>query len=94
MKRRTLLGSAAALVAASALPGFAQEEKLKVGFIYVGPVGDGGWSYQHDQGRQAIEAEYGDKIETTFIESVPEGAFSFVGHATRTPLPMFREPLS
>ncbi|MGA0615269.1 BMP family ABC transporter substrate-binding protein [Paracoccus sp. KR1-242] len=74
MKRRTLLGSAAALMAASALPAFAQDEKLKIGFIYVGPVGDGGWTYQHDLARKAVEAEYGDKVETTFIESVPEGA--------------------
>lgn len=77
MQRRTFLISSAAVSALSlsSLPALAQDgEKLKVGFIYVGPVGDGGWSYQHDQGRQAIEAEYGDKIETTFIESVPEGA--------------------
>ena len=74
MKRRTLLASAAALSLAAALPAMAQDEKLKIGFIYVGPVGDGGWTYQHDLGRQAIEAEYGDKVETTFIESVPEGA--------------------
>ncbi len=74
MKRRTLLGSAAALVASMALPAFAQEEKLKVGFIYVGPVGDGGWTYQHDLARQAVEREYGDRVETTYIESVPEGA--------------------
>ncbi|MDT1061090.1 BMP family ABC transporter substrate-binding protein [Paracoccus sp. CPCC 101403] len=74
MKRRTLLGSAAALMAASALPAFAQDEKLKIGFIYVGPVGDGGWTFQHDLARQAVEKEYGDKVETTFIESVPEGA--------------------
>ena len=74
MKRRTLLGSAAALVASTALPALAQEEKLKVGFIYVGPVGDGGWTYQHDLARQAVEKEYGDRVETTYIESVPEGA--------------------
>lgn len=75
MQRRTFLITSAAISALSALPALAQDgEKLKVGFIYVGPVGDGGWSYQHDQGRQAIVAEYGDKIETTFIESVPEGA--------------------
>lgn len=74
MKRRTLLGSAAALMAASAMPALARDEKLKVGFIYVGPVGDGGWSYQHDQARQAVEKEYGDRVETSYIESVPEGA--------------------
>lgn len=75
MNRRKLLASAAALSAIGlAAPAFAQDEPLKVGFIYVGPVGDGGWTYQHDLARQAIEAEYGDKIETTYIESVPEGA--------------------
>jgi len=50
------------------------EEKLKVGFIYVGPTGDFGWTYQHDQGRKTIEEALGDKVETTFVESVPEGA--------------------
>ena len=49
-------------------------EKLKVAFVYVGPVGDHGWSYQHDQGRLAAQKHFGDKIETTFVESVPEGA--------------------
>ncbi len=83
MNRRTLLASAAALALTAmlpALPALAQGtpipegEKLKVGFIYVGPVGDGGWSYQHDLGRQAIEAHFGDRVETSYIESVPEGA--------------------
>lgn len=55
-----------------ALPAAAQQ-KLKVGFIYVGPVGDFGWSYQHDAGRKAVVAKYGDRVETTFIESVSEG---------------------
>ncbi|MER5170937.1 BMP family ABC transporter substrate-binding protein [Thioclava sp. GXIMD2076] len=75
MKRRTFLASSAAMagIAASGAPAFAQADPLKVGFIYVGPVGDMGWSYQHDQGRQALEAEFGDKIQTKFIESVPEG---------------------
>ena len=74
MQRRTLLASASAILMALAVPAMAQDEPLKVGFIYVGPVGDGGWTYQHDLARQAVEAEYGDKVETTFIESVPEGA--------------------
>lgn len=52
----------------------AAEEPFKVGFIYVGPVGDHGWSYQHDQGRKALEEKFGDKVETTFIENVAEGA--------------------
>ena len=46
--------------------------ETKVGFVYVGPVGDHGWSYQHDQGRKAMEKELG--VKTTFVESVPEGA--------------------
>lgn len=74
MQRRTLLATASALMMALAAPALAQDEPLKIGFIYVGPVGDGGWTYQHDQGRLAIEAEFGDRVETTFIESVPEGA--------------------
>jgi len=50
------------------------QDPVKVGFVYVGPVGDHGWTYRHDLGRQAIEDEFGDKVETTFVESVPEGA--------------------
>jgi simple sugar transport system substrate-binding protein len=50
----------------------AQQQKLKVGFIYVGPVGDYGWSHQHDVGRKALEKALGDKVETTYVESVPE----------------------
>ncbi|WP_299439501.1 BMP family ABC transporter substrate-binding protein [uncultured Rhodospira sp.] len=76
LSRRTLLASGAGLAAASALgvPARAADDPLKVGFIYVGPVGDYGWSYQHDQGRLAVEEEFGDAVETTFVESVPEGA--------------------
>ena len=49
-------------------------EPLKAAWIYVGPVGDAGWSYAHDLGRKAVEAEYGDKVQTSFVEKVPEGA--------------------
>ena len=49
---------------------------VKVGFVYVGPVGDGGWTYEHEQGRLAVEKHFGDKVETIFQESVPEGADS------------------
>ena len=48
-------------------------DKLKIGFIYVGPVGDHGWTYQHDRGRLAIEAALGDRVETSFVEKVSEG---------------------
>jgi simple sugar transport system substrate-binding protein len=49
-------------------------EPLKVGFIYVGPVGDAGWTFAHDNARKAIEEKFGEKIKTTFVEKVPEGA--------------------
>jgi simple sugar transport system substrate-binding protein len=48
-------------------------EPLKVAFVYVGPVGDAGWTFAHDLGRKHIEAKFGDKIKTTFVEKVPEG---------------------
>lgn len=48
-------------------------DKLKVGFVYIGPVGDHGWTYMHDQGRQAVEKAYGDKVEVTYMESVKYG---------------------
>jgi len=58
--------------AAAAAP--APAAPLNIAFAYVGPVGDGGWSFAHDNGRKAIEKEFGDKIKTTFVESVPESA--------------------
>ena len=48
-------------------------DKTKVGFVYVGPVGDGGWTYEHDQGRQAVVEAFGDKVETVYVENVAEG---------------------
>ena len=48
-------------------------EPVKVGFIYIGPPGDHGWTYRHDIGRKAVEAHFGDAVETTFQENVPEG---------------------
>src|SRR5512133_1772555 len=52
----------------------AKAEPLKVAFAYVGPVGDGGWTFAHDNGRKAIEKEFGDKVVTSFVEKVPESA--------------------
>ena len=49
-------------------------EPLKIAFAYVGPVGDGGWTFAHDNGRKALEKEFGDKIKTSFVENVPESA--------------------
>ena len=78
MKRRTFakgLAGGLGLVAAPQLIGRAMAaDPFKAAWIYVGPVGDFGWSYQHDQGRKAVEAALGDKVKTTFVESVPEGA--------------------
>ncbi|CDS53905.1 Bmp family protein [Polaromonas sp. CG9_12] len=52
----------------------AKAAPLKVAFAYVGPVGDGGWTYAHDNGRKAVEKEFGDKVVTSFVEKVPESA--------------------
>ena len=49
-------------------------DTTKVGFIYIGPIGDFGWSYEHNEGRLAVEEAYGDKVETTYVESVPESS--------------------
>ncbi|MGI9422254.1 MAG: BMP family ABC transporter substrate-binding protein [Hyphomicrobiaceae bacterium] len=68
------LAATAALAGTVALSGTAlAADKTKVGFVYVGPVGDHGWSYQHHQGLMALKKEFGDKVETTHIENVSEG---------------------
>jgi len=54
-------------------PTKAPPEKLKIAFVYVAPIGDMGWTYAHDQGRLMVEKELGDKVETAYIENVPEG---------------------
>ena len=51
----------------------APKDKVKVGFVYVGPTGDHGWTYRHDIGRQDVEKVYGDRVETTYVENVAEG---------------------
>ena len=48
-------------------------DKVKVGFIYVGPIGDHGWTYRHDIGRLDVEKHFGDKVETTYLENVKYG---------------------
>ena len=62
---------AAAPAAAASAPA---PEPLKIAFAYVGPVGDGGWTFAHDNARKALEKEFGDKIKTSFAENVPESA--------------------
>jgi len=64
---------AAAPAPAAAAPA-AKPEPLKIAFAYVGPVGDGGWTFAHDNARKALEKEFGDKIATSFVENVPESA--------------------
>jgi basic membrane protein A and related proteins len=72
--RKTLIGGAALLLALGAgTLGASAADKLKVGFIYLGPVGDFGWTYQHEVGRQELVKALGDKIETTYLENVSEG---------------------
>ena len=66
--------AAAPATAASVAAAPAKPEPLKIAFAYVGPVGDGGWTFAHDSGRKALEKEYGDKIVTSFVENVPESA--------------------
>ena len=72
--RKILIAATAVMLAAGAsLFGASAAEKLKIGFIYLGPIGDLGWTYQHELARQAVVKEFGDKIETTYLENVPEG---------------------
>ncbi|MGX1324474.1 BMP family ABC transporter substrate-binding protein [Bradyrhizobium sp. CB1717] len=71
--RKSLLALTAGLLLAGSVSAASAADKLKVGFIYLGPIGDLGWTYQHDVGRQALVKELGDKIETTYLENVPEG---------------------
>lgn len=76
MRKRVFIRAAAATLAAAglALGAANAQDATRVGFIYVGPIGDHGWTYRHDVARRAIEAEFGDAVETTYVESVAEGA--------------------
>src|SRR3954469_7670921 len=73
MTKRLFAGLAALLLAGSLSSATFAADKLKVGFIYLGPIGDLGWTYQHELARQALVKEFGDKIETTYLENVSEG---------------------
>ena len=75
--RRKTLAAMVAGAAAISLPALAQTkagEPLKIGFVYVSPIGDAGWTFQHDTGRKEMERVLGGKVTTKYIESVPEGA--------------------
>ncbi|MEP7275896.1 MAG: BMP family ABC transporter substrate-binding protein [Betaproteobacteria bacterium] len=77
MNRRTSLRVLAAALAGTALglaASAAAQGPLKIAFVYVSPVGDAGWTFQHDQGRKEMEKALGAKVQTKFVENVPEGA--------------------
>jgi basic membrane protein A and related proteins len=73
MRKFVLTAAAALLTIAATTFGASAADKLKVGFIYLGPVGDFGWTYQHEVGRRNLVKALGDKIETTYLENVKEG---------------------
>ena len=59
--------------ASEKVTGVADDKKVKVGFVYLTTPGDHGWTYAHEVGRQDVIRNFGDKVETTFVENVPEG---------------------
>ncbi len=73
LKSALAVATFAALAVSGSGGASAQDDPTRVGFVYVGPVGDHGWSYRHDVGRKAVEAEFGDMVETSFVENVSEG---------------------
>src|SRR4030095_5878959 len=75
--RRMTLAAATVCAIALALPAAAQPkagEPLKIGFVYVSPIGDAGWTFQHDTGRKEMEKELAGKVTTKYVERGPEGA--------------------
>ena len=73
--RKVLAGLLSGIGLAAAITAYA-DEPLKVGFVYTGPIGDHGWTYQHEQGRKALEQALGEKVQTTYVENVADGADS------------------
>jgi simple sugar transport system substrate-binding protein len=72
--KRIMIAVAALGLALGAVPNaVSAQEKLKIGFVYVGPIGDMGYSYQHDLGRKAVEEAFKGKVETSYLENVSEG---------------------
>jgi len=75
ISRRTVLATLAAGPIAFALPVRGQSNApLKIGFIYVSPIGDAGWTHQHDIARLQMEKNLAPRVTTKYIENVPEGA--------------------
>src|SRR5476649_180605 len=73
MKKLLMSAAVAALAIGAISYNASAADKLKVGFIYLGPIGDLGWTYRHEAGRQEMVKTLGDKVETTFLENVSEG---------------------
>jgi basic membrane protein A len=73
MLQNLVRAGALALAAILSPPALAQSAPLKIGFVYVSPVGEAGWSFQHDQGRRAMEQALGARVQTTVVEAVAEG---------------------
>lgn len=66
--------AAAPAAAPASAPAPAKADPLKVAFVYIGPVGDAGWTFAHDKGRKAVDEKFADKVKTSFVENVPESA--------------------
>src|SRR5688572_817096 len=74
IRRALVLASMFLLLRAAAQGNAAPQPSLRVGFVCVTPVGQAGWTYQHGQGRLALERALGARIRTTVVEGVPESA--------------------
>src|SRR4051794_4757354 len=71
--RKTIIALGAVALAAGMVSGASAADKVKACFVYTGPHNDGGWSQQHDMARLDVEKHFGDKVETAYVENVPEG---------------------
>lgn len=71
---KKLLCAVTAAIGLGASLSASANDPLKVGFVYIGPIGDHGWTYQHEQGRKALAEKFGPQITTNYVENVAEGA--------------------
>jgi len=72
--RRTLIGTALAAPALLTARQAAAQAAMPIAFVYVSPIGDAGWTFQHELGRRALDRELGAAVKTSFVENVNEGA--------------------
>lgn len=73
LNRSALTASLVAALSLGGIPAHANEDVFKIGFIYPSPAGDVGWAHELDRGRQAIEDKFGDGVESSVVENIPEG---------------------